>query len=319
MTVIPLRLENLVYQMTSYIWYTKLRKGWYAKMAPAADDEEAGTMSEELLFGPHPEWPEDGQPAYQALAGLYRTLITTGAIPDGAKLPSQREMVERHKLSPITVKAALRQLAEEGLVRARKGSGQYARRPTKVERIRPTGYLNPDGRMTYAREAQAAGKEVQADHATTTEPATAAVADLLDIEEGQEVTATAYLVKMDGQPHSASTSYEPTAITGGTDIADPHAGPVGGSGLVNRFRHIGLAITEIEERLDIRQPTPPERDTLAIPAGVPVVEVTQIALAAPVQTTFYTDPELTPVEASVIVFPSDRVKFVYKMPLSSRP
>ena len=52
----------------------------------------------ELLFGPDPEWPEDGEPAYRALASYYREKITSGALPDGTKLPSQHQMVEQSKL-----------------------------------------------------------------------------------------------------------------------------------------------------------------------------------------------------------------------------
>lgn len=256
-----------------------------------------------------------GESAYRALASYYREKITSGALPDGAKLPSQHQMVEQHGLSPITIKAALRQLADEGLVRSHRGKGQFVRRAPRIERIRPQGYINPDGRMTYYREAQAAGREAVAEHETVTVPATAAIAQLLDLDEGDEVTATNYLIRMDGQPHSMSVSYEPLALTGGTEIEDPHAGPVGGSGLVNRFRHIGLALVEIEERLSIRPPKNNEAQTLAIPAQVQVVEVTQIARAVTTSETFQADPAPRPVEASVVVFPSDRVQFVYRLPI----
>jgi len=52
--------------------------------------------------------------------------------PDGGKLPSSRELVRRHRVSPVTVSRAIAALAAEGLVIARPGAGVFrapARRP----------------------------------------------------------------------------------------------------------------------------------------------------------------------------------------------
>lgn len=47
----------------------------------------------------------------------------------GEKLPSSRELVERHRVSPVTVSRALAQLAVEGLVVTRPGAGVYRADP----------------------------------------------------------------------------------------------------------------------------------------------------------------------------------------------
>ncbi|MFF3324259.1 PLP-dependent aminotransferase family protein [Streptomyces sp. NPDC002889] len=47
----------------------------------------------------------------------------------GGKLPSSRELVERFRVSPVTVSRALAQLAAEGLVVTRPGAGSYRARP----------------------------------------------------------------------------------------------------------------------------------------------------------------------------------------------
>ncbi|MFE0426892.1 GntR family transcriptional regulator, partial [Streptomyces sp. NPDC058953] len=49
----------------------------------------------------------------------------------GGKLPSSRALVERHRVSPVTVSRALAQLTAEGLVVTRPGAGAYRaeRRP----------------------------------------------------------------------------------------------------------------------------------------------------------------------------------------------
>ncbi|MGW1890836.1 aminotransferase-like domain-containing protein [Streptomyces sp. NPDC002004] len=47
----------------------------------------------------------------------------------GEKLPSSRALVERHRVSPVTVSRALAQLAAEGLVVTRPGAGAFRARP----------------------------------------------------------------------------------------------------------------------------------------------------------------------------------------------
>ncbi|MER6215908.1 MULTISPECIES: aminotransferase-like domain-containing protein [unclassified Streptomyces] len=49
--------------------------------------------------------------------------------PMGGKLPSSRALVERHRVSPVTVSRALAQLAAEGLVVTRPGAGVYRAHP----------------------------------------------------------------------------------------------------------------------------------------------------------------------------------------------
>ena len=59
------------------------------------------------------------------LAADLRTWIT-GA-PPGERLPSTRTLVARHRVSPVTVQRALRDLSLEGLVEARPGVGTFVR------------------------------------------------------------------------------------------------------------------------------------------------------------------------------------------------
>ncbi|MEV8414922.1 PLP-dependent aminotransferase family protein [Streptomyces niveus] len=47
----------------------------------------------------------------------------------GGKLPSSRELVERHRVSPVTVSRALAQLSAEGLVVTRPGAGSFRAQP----------------------------------------------------------------------------------------------------------------------------------------------------------------------------------------------
>src|SRR5882724_10376319 len=55
-----------------------------------------------------------------------RTQILTGALPLGAKLPTERELGLEFGVSSPTIREALRALSSMGLIEARQGSGRRA-------------------------------------------------------------------------------------------------------------------------------------------------------------------------------------------------
>src|SRR5690349_7175703 len=63
---------------------------------------------------------------YLSIAARLREQILEGALPPGTQLPSISELARRHETTPITVRRALRQLEEEGLVRVEHGVGTFA-------------------------------------------------------------------------------------------------------------------------------------------------------------------------------------------------
>lgn len=66
------------------------------------------------------------EPLYIRLYEHYRERIISGAVPSGAKLPSIRRCCKELELSKTTVEAAYLQLAAEGYVISKPGSGFYA-------------------------------------------------------------------------------------------------------------------------------------------------------------------------------------------------
>lgn len=68
---------------------------------------------------------------YERLLGA----LNDGTIPAGSALPSEPELVGRHKLSRTTVRRALARLEQEGRIVRRRGSGTYARHNRKSSRL----------------------------------------------------------------------------------------------------------------------------------------------------------------------------------------
>ncbi|MFD8867566.1 winged helix-turn-helix domain-containing protein, partial [Streptomyces sp. NPDC059590] len=70
------------------------------------------------------------------LAGILRTELNRYS--PGEKLPSSRALVDRYRVSPVTVSRALAALRAEGLVVTRPGAGAFrAARPRAAEAPRP--------------------------------------------------------------------------------------------------------------------------------------------------------------------------------------
>ena len=66
-----------------------------------------------------------GKSKYMSLMESIRQQILSGAIPAGAKLPSEYELVEKYQVSRHTVRKALSILENEGLVEAHHGKGTF--------------------------------------------------------------------------------------------------------------------------------------------------------------------------------------------------
>ncbi len=78
--------------------------------------------------------PAEGGPLYLQVKRLIEDAIHNERIGNGDALPSERDIAERLALSRVTVRKAIKQLAEDGVLVQRRGSGTYvASRPHRVE------------------------------------------------------------------------------------------------------------------------------------------------------------------------------------------
>src|ERR1700729_2419665 len=69
--------------------------------------------------------PSSKQPKYRQIVESLRANISAGHYRDGARLPSEAELVRRFGVSRMTVVKAMQQLQQEGLLVRRTGSGTF--------------------------------------------------------------------------------------------------------------------------------------------------------------------------------------------------
>ncbi len=74
------------------------------------------------------------EPLYQRVVRILSHEITEGAWPVGARLPTEASLQRRFKASRHTIREALRQLREAGIVTSRQGSGTVVLRTTEPRR-----------------------------------------------------------------------------------------------------------------------------------------------------------------------------------------
>ena len=76
---------------------------------------------------------DSADPPWVQLAAILRARIADGIIT--ARLPGERALQQEFGLAPVTIRKAVRQLREEGLVRTTPGWGTYV--------VKKTGAADP--------------------------------------------------------------------------------------------------------------------------------------------------------------------------------
>ena len=77
--------------------------------------------------------PDSSVPLYQQLCNLLTDQIHKGILKPGDKRPSELQLSEMYGISRITVRSAITQMVDEGLLMKRHGKGTYVTIPVFVE------------------------------------------------------------------------------------------------------------------------------------------------------------------------------------------
>jgi len=92
-------------------------------------------------------------PAYRDLADRLRVLVIDGRLPDGTRLPSERELAAALGVSRTTATRVYAELRDSGLIASRQGSGSVVQVPFKASTVSSL-ILDPDSpgdiAMTYS-------------------------------------------------------------------------------------------------------------------------------------------------------------------------
>lgn len=83
----------------------------------------------------------DPRPIYEQVRDGLRTLIVSGALAGGEKLPSVRELAGQLAINPNTIQRAYRELEQEGYLCSVPGKGSFAAEHREVDTQRRDALL----------------------------------------------------------------------------------------------------------------------------------------------------------------------------------
>lgn len=203
-----------------------------------------------------------GIAVWRQVAEILEGRIADGEWPAGSRLPTEAELALRFAVNRHTVRQALRDLAERGLVRAQQGSGTY------VERAPLTYPIGPRTRFSDIVVAQA--REPSGDVLTVSrEIASGAIAASLGLAAGEEIIRLETVRRADGVPISWALSAVPAARF--PDVETIYRAT---ASFTAAFRAGGVAdYLRAETRIGARIADDVDATRLEIAVGRPVIEI----------------------------------------------
>jgi GntR family transcriptional regulator len=219
---------------------------------------------------------------FRRIADEMRAAILSGRLQPGQKLPSENELKDQYATTRVTVSKALALLRAEGLIVSEQGRGSFVRsRPKVVLLSAGENYRvrREAGVSNFNAEAESQGQNaVQHLLAVETVKPSAEIADRLGVDMDTGVLVRRRLFTVDDDPMQLCDGYYLLELVSGTAIEQPRRIKGGVHAVIeDPAGPIARRIVQFVEDLDIRMPTPAERDVLKIAAGVPVARVLRVS------------------------------------------
>ncbi|WP_062346441.1 GntR family transcriptional regulator [Herbidospora yilanensis] len=244
----------------------------------------------------------DTRALYERVADDLRAAIVRGELKPGDNVPAEQELAANHQVSRQTVRQALQQLTNEGLLSSGRGRGRVVRSQTRLRwqlsSFESTARHNADG-DAWNNDVRTQGHEPRQEVTVGIDTASPKVAQRLGVSEDDLVVVRRRVRYVDDMPFQLSDSYFPMDIAQGTVLMKPGDIAVPGGILSS----IGHPQVKTLDEIQVRMPTKDETTRLGLPAGTPIAEHTRTGY----------DADGRPVRVMVSVLPGDRHVMVYEL------
>lgn len=205
-------------------------------------------------------------PLYFQLAGQLEEAIHSGQLPPGARLENEIALSERLGLSRPTVRRAIQDLVNKGLIVRRRGIGTQVVHGAVTRKVALTS-LYEDLERTGQHPATRLLSAEQI-------PADPRVAEALGVEEGADVLHLRRVRLADGVPVSILENYLPK------ELADISLEALSEHGLYQLLRMRGVTMRVARQRIGARRATPTEAKLLEIDRSSPLLTMDRTAYDA---------------------------------------
>lgn len=200
-------------------------------------------------------------PIYHQLQEHIKQLILKGELGPHDRLPSENELAERHNISPMTVRQAMNELVNQGLVYRQQGRGTF---------VAPQHMLHPLTRLSsFSEDMLARRLEPQAKILVfESVPAGTNVALALDVRSGQEVLRIKRLRLADGRAVGVHDAYL-------RDVEITRDALEETGSLYRLLETHGVRLSEGEEVIEAVAATREMGHLLNVTPGAPLLQVTR--------------------------------------------
>jgi GntR family transcriptional regulator len=231
-------------------------------------------------------------PLYERVESVLAGDIAEGSLPPETQLPSEDGLVDRFKVSRTTVRKAIQNLVERGLVEVRRGKGTFVTQPKIAQELTElTGFVEDMRALGRRPTARLLDKRIVA--------ADEAVARHLALVPGTLVVRLQRVRLADGVAMSFDETYLPRDI--GEKIAshDLEAEPV----FALLEEKYDTPLVEAEYKLEAAAADPVAAQALQVPTGSPIFLI---------ERTSYTTGN-QPIDYERLHYRGDLIRFVTRL------
>jgi GntR family transcriptional regulator len=218
--------------------------------------------------------------------------IADGEYRPGDQLPTEEELVQRFEVSRITVRRAIQNLVQRGLLEIRRGRGTFVLEPRiEAELTKLSGFvedMNAAGRRASARVLSQGVVS-----------ATARIAERLQLSRGTRVMRIERVRLADGLPVSFDQTYLPLALGRKIVLNDLRVHPI----FTLLEEAYGVPLLEADYALEAVAASTVVAEALAVTAGTPIFQIERTS-----KTTNY-----APIDYEVLSYRGDVVRFVTRL------
>lgn len=217
--------------------------------------------------------------------------IESGALEAGAKLPTEPELAERFRVNRHTLRRAVSELADRGLVKVEQGRGSFVAehvldyligRRTRFSDIVHRQNRYPGGTLLFARRARA----------------DSIAAAALDIAPGADLHHLETLAELDGRPVSVGSHYFPAKRFPDFDEVHRREGSI-----TRALAHYGCGDYERRvTKVTARMPDASDAELIRQARNRPILVTESVNV----------DSSNIPVEYGVARFAADRFQIVFE-------
>ncbi|RYL90324.1 GntR family transcriptional regulator [Sporolactobacillus sp. THM7-4] len=232
-------------------------------------------------------------PMYYQIEKYIKNLIENKNLQPGDLIPSERELTDQFHVSRMTVRQAIMDLVNMGILVRHKGKGTFVSGSGKVEKPLHgfSGFtedmirrgMKPDSRMLEFNKMVPPGK----------------IARHLSLQKGEDVYTIKRTRTADGIPMAVETTFIPVSLVPElTEEAANHS-------LYDYIeKEAGLVIDHAEQSLEASLVSAEEASLLDVPHGSPVLLIERLTYLAGGR----------PVELTKSLYRADRYKFLIHLP-----